>query len=109
MYHNGTTKSSPHALPGGSEIGKIQSRSVRQCNGEPATSLYVQPCQIMIGTTTTPINHSGGSKRRVRLANTRHGRPGERSSEAATNEPASANMIPIEGKSAGSQTQPKMW
>ena len=109
MYHSGSTQSSPSALPGGSEIGSTHSSSVRRCSGDPASAVCVQPARSMTGTTTRPKSHTGGSSRVVRLRSTRHGLPGERSSDPATREPARANMMPIDGKSSGSQAHPNAW
>jgi hypothetical protein len=40
---------------------------------------------------------------------TRQWSPPARSSDEAMSDPASANMMPIDGKTAGSHTQPNMW
>src|ERR1019366_8010603 len=109
MYHSGSTQSVPNALPGGSEIGRIQNSRVFQSSGTPAVWLYVQPATSMVGTATRPSSHTGGNRRMQRFFSTRHGLPGERSSEPAMRDPARANMMPIDGKRIGSQAHPNTW
>src|SRR5450631_18233 len=109
MYHSGVTQSSPSLLPGGSEIGTIQNSMVCQLRGTPEIWLCVQPAISMTGTATRPNNHTGGNRRMPRFFSTRHGLPGERSSELAIKDPARANMTPIDGNRIGSQAHPKKW
>ena len=67
------------------------------------------PCHSMRGTITRPSAHRDGTSRRVRLVMNAHGWCGDRSIDAAARDPASANMIPMEGKTKVSHTQPKAW
>src|SRR5690349_13990770 len=103
MYQSGSAKAAPHSLYGGSEMGRTQYASVPRSAGECRTA---HPRQSMRGTITRPSAQRDGTSRRVRLAMNAHGWCGDRSIDAAARDPASANMIPMEGKTKVSHTQP---
>ncbi|GAB3943245.1 hypothetical protein GCM10027614_31620 [Micromonospora vulcania] len=89
--------SAPQWLAGGSATGNSHSSS-RGVTGSPVST--------MAGTKTAASTHSDGSNRRSRRPTARGP---ERVSEAAINEPASANITDMAGKTRVSVAHPVTW
>ena len=58
---------------------------------------------------TTAAKTQNGMSSRLKRLRQKARTESARSSEAATSPPARANMMPIEGKTSGSQAQPSTW